>query len=157
MLVSLLRPCRSLLGSVVADTEAFAFSGNTQRHQLRGGSLQGGAEWALSRRDHIALGLSEIPQTARQRDTTSAGRARAALALTAMPKHLPCRDAERKQISQFLEDVLCTGVLPLQASDYLSLAAKSNHDTASILSRFFCGLTMCIFEYYSCVATAAPC
>ena len=80
------------------------------------GRLQGGAEWALGRRDAMALGLSEVPQTARQGDTTAAGRARAALALTAMPKHLPCRDAERSQISQFLEDVLCTGELRLHAS-----------------------------------------
>ena len=72
-------------------------------------SVQGGAEWALARRDQLALGLSQIPQAARQRETTPAGRARAALALTALPKHLPCRDAERAQIDQFLEDVLCPG------------------------------------------------
>jgi len=73
------------------------------------GCVQGGAEWALARRDQLALGLSEIPQAARQRETTPAGRARAALALTTLPKHLPCRDAERAQIDQFLEDVLCPG------------------------------------------------
>ena len=71
--------------------------------------MQGGAEWALARRDLLALGLSEIPQAARQRETTPAGRARAALALTTLPKHLPCRDAERAQINQFLEDILCPG------------------------------------------------
>ncbi len=71
--------------------------------------VQGGAEWALARRDQLALGLSEIPQAARQRETTPAGRARAALALTTLPKHLPCRDAERAQINQFLKDVLCPG------------------------------------------------
>jgi hypothetical protein len=72
----------------------------------------------------MALGLSEIPQTARQRDTTPAGRARAALALTAMPRHLPCRDTERKQISQFLQDVLCTGVLRLQSQRQAFLSSR---------------------------------
>ena len=74
--------------------------------------MQGGAEWALARHDQLALGLSDIPQAARQRDGTPAGRARAALALTTLPKHLPCRDAERTQIAQFLEDVLCPGARP---------------------------------------------
>ena len=38
------------------------------------------------------------------------GRARAALSPTALPKELPCRDAERAQIAEFLEDALGGGV-----------------------------------------------
>lgn len=72
---------------------------------------QGGGDWALGKRDYQALGAGEIPATARQQDGSAAGRARAALSLTALPKQLPCRDEERKQIAEFLEDALGGGEL----------------------------------------------
>ena len=70
---------------------------------------QGGIDWALDKRDYQALGMEEIPGAARRQDESAVGRARAALALTALPKSLPCRDAERKQIQDFLGEVLAPG------------------------------------------------
>lgn len=71
--------------------------------------MQGGVDWALGKRDYQALGMGEIPSTARLQDSSAGGRARAALALTAMPKQMPCRDAERNQIARFLEEALMPG------------------------------------------------
>lgn len=71
--------------------------------------MQGGVDWALDKRDYQALGADEIPISARQQDGSAGGRARAALALTALPRQLPCRDAERKQIARFLQQALAPG------------------------------------------------
>lgn len=61
-------------------------------------------------RAHIlGLGAAGIPASARAREGTPLERARAALALTATPAAMPCRDAERAAIARFVEEAVSAG------------------------------------------------
>ena len=89
--------------------------------------MQGGADWALAAKDRKALGAAEIPRAARQQDSSVAGRARAALALTAQPRQLPCRDSERLQVARFLEEALGQGGEPCRPSCVVSTTTQPFH------------------------------
>jgi Cdc6-like AAA superfamily ATPase len=53
-----------------------------------------------------------VPDGPRHEPSTDLGRACAALALTAPPRRMPCRDVERAQITQFVEQALLSGTAP---------------------------------------------
>lgn len=59
-------------------------------------------------RDYQALAADEVPRL-EPHHATAGARARAALGQAATPAQLPCRDAERLQISRFLEEALAPG------------------------------------------------
>lgn len=72
--------------------------------------VQGGQEWASGRRkETVGLGAASIPASVRARDRTPLETARAALALTASPGPMPCREAERAEISRFIEEAVAAG------------------------------------------------
>lgn len=60
----------------------------------------------------VGLGAAEIPAFARAtQKKTPLQEAHAALALATAPSRLPCRDAERAQISRFIQDAVLAGSL----------------------------------------------
>ncbi len=85
----------------------------------RGGG--GGGRGAINRRkqggdDYLAqVGAMAVPEHARARRQRGGGaqgalaQARSVLTLTAVPRSLPCREAERRQISDFVGEVLKEG------------------------------------------------
>lgn len=69
----------------------------------RNGRKQGGQEYLEQ------VGALEVPQHARQRQregSSALSQARSVLALTSVPRTLPCREAERGQVAAFVEEVL---------------------------------------------------
>lgn len=66
--------------------------------------LQGGEGWAAGK-----LGTDQIPGRQTLAESNPMGRARAALALTACPKTLPCRDKERGELMRFVEASVTPG------------------------------------------------
>lgn len=86
----------------------------------RGGG--GGRRGAINRRkqggdDYLAqVGALAVPEHARARRGRSGAQgalaqARSVLTLTAVPRSLPCRETERRQISDFVAEVLKEGEL----------------------------------------------
>eukprot|EP00884_Botryococcus_braunii_P008271 jgi/Botrbrau1/17445/Bobra.0054s0034.1 len=74
--------------------------------------MQGGGDWGKGAKDSALAGLGavEIPAFARERGQASAlHKAHAALALTAAPGLLPCRETERAHISRFVQDAVLAG------------------------------------------------
>ena len=59
----------------------------------------------------MALGAAEAPAARRARALTQLEGARAALALTAAPKSMPCREQERAEILRFVEEAIAAGAL----------------------------------------------
>lgn len=55
------------------------------------------------------MGAFEIPQHVRQHSEGGLDQAQSLLALTATPPYLPCRDDERKAMTNFVEAVLSGG------------------------------------------------
>lgn len=75
--------------------------------------MQGGDDWQSGRKKQIlALGTTEMPTARRARALTPLEGARAALALTAAPKSMPCREAERADIMRFVEEAIAAGEAP---------------------------------------------
>ena len=71
---------------------------------------QGGDEWESGKRKQImALGATECPAARRAAQLTPLEGARAALALTAAPKSMPCREQERAEITRFVEEAVAAG------------------------------------------------
>ncbi|EFN52332.1 hypothetical protein CHLNCDRAFT_139139 [Chlorella variabilis] len=67
---------------------------------------QGGEEYLAQ------VGALAVPEHARQRQRGASGalgQARDVLALTAVPRSLPCRDVERGQVAEFVQEVLAEG------------------------------------------------
>ena len=75
--------------------------------------VQGGEEWAAAQRDSLSgLGAAEIPAGRGEgpgEGATPMARAQALLALTAVPRTMPCRDNERAAITAFVEESLSAG------------------------------------------------
>ena len=72
--------------------------------------IQGGDEWQSGRKKQIlALGSTEMPTARRVRALTPLEGARAALALTAAPRSMPCREQERAEILHFVEEAVAAG------------------------------------------------
>ena len=91
---------------------------------------QGGEDWVAGRREQIlGLGAAGINAGLRVREGTRLERARAALALTAVPASLPCRERERADILQFVEDAV-TGA-PLHVATW-GLGSVSGHDPPKV-------------------------
>ena len=59
----------------------------------------------------MALGATECPAARRAARLTPLEGARAALALTAAPKSMPCREQERAEIMRFVEEAVAAGVI----------------------------------------------
>lgn len=57
----------------------------------------------------MGLGASQIPVNARLPEGSDLRKARSVLALTAAPKSLPCREAERDTISSFVQEAVQAG------------------------------------------------
>ena len=57
----------------------------------------------------MALGAAEAPTARRAHALTPLEGARAALALTAAPKSMPCREQERAEILRFVEEAVAAG------------------------------------------------
>ena len=57
----------------------------------------------------MALGATECPAARRAAQLTPLEGARAALALTAAPKSMPCRQQERTEITRFVEEAVAAG------------------------------------------------
>ena len=57
----------------------------------------------------MALGAPEAPAARRARALTPLEGARAALALTAAPRSMPCREQERAEILRFVEEAVAAG------------------------------------------------
>jgi len=58
------------------------------------------------------LGASQIPENARLPEGSNLRKARSVLALTAAPKSLPCREAERDSIAGFVREAVQAGECP---------------------------------------------
>ena len=70
--------------------------------------LQGG-EWQAAQPDSLSgLGAAQVPAWGRE-GMEPLARAQALLALTAAPRTMPCRDAERAAIAAFVEESLTPG------------------------------------------------
>ena len=65
---------------------------------------QGGDEWAAGK-----MGTDEVPSRQKPVEAHPMARARAALALTAAPKSLPCREKERAELLRFVEASVMPG------------------------------------------------
>lgn len=73
-------------------------------------AAQGGDDWQTGRKKQIvALGAAEAPAGCRARAMTPLEGARAALALTAAPRSMPCREQERAEILRFVEEAVAAG------------------------------------------------
>lgn len=57
----------------------------------------------------MALGATECPAARQAARLTPLEAARAALALTAAPKSMPCREQERSEITRFVEEAVAAG------------------------------------------------
>jgi hypothetical protein len=80
------------------------------------GVVQGGDDWTAvgSKNPIVGLGASEIPAATReQQEANPLQRAHAGLALTAAPANMPCRGAERAQITKFVEEAVLAGTIVL--------------------------------------------
>lgn len=96
--------------------------GGVRRRGGGGGAAPGGRRAAINRRkqggdDYLAqVGALAVPEHARARRGRAAGgaqgtlvQARSVLTLTAVPRSLPCREEERRQIAGFVGEVLKEG------------------------------------------------
>ena len=74
---------------------------------------QGGEKCSTWRQQKLSgmmgLGASQIPEAARQSEGSDLRKARSVLALTAAPKSLPCREAERESIAAFVQEAVQAG------------------------------------------------
>ncbi|CAM6118357.1 unnamed protein product [Calypogeia fissa] len=92
---------------------------------------------AANKRHNYSRGIEEvgaktIPDGIRKRPQTEFDRAKAALALSAIPPSLPCRDRERKEISTFLRDSVGAGEHCLGRCLYIS-GVPGTGKTATVL------------------------
>lgn len=55
------------------------------------------------------LGAADVPAAVRRKEADPLWAARSALATTALPAALPCRDTERAVITRFIEDAVQSG------------------------------------------------
>lgn len=78
-----------------------------------GGAAAGGINRRKGLEDNLAqVGALAVPERARARargPQSALAQARSALTLTAVPKSLPCREAERAAVAKFVEDMLRDG------------------------------------------------